>query len=182
MEPSEHHCLCGCGQETRQDRHGNCRRYIRGHNSKRGSGQGWMEQGYLFLSVKGTRIALHRWLMEQHLGRKLLSNEIIHHKDWNKLNNSLDNLELTTNSEHRKIHTIGRKIKRWTVEERERALYLNDAGMTIDLVAKLLGRPYSGTQAAIAKQRTTTQAAKERRCQDGQDGTIPPVQEESEAA
>ncbi|MEA3384967.1 MAG: HNH endonuclease [Thermodesulfobacteriota bacterium] len=40
----------------------------------------------------------HRWIMEQHLGRKLLPTETIHHVDENKLNNKIDNLQLFKNS------------------------------------------------------------------------------------
>ena len=42
--------------------------------------------------------------MEEHLGRKLRSDEIVHHKDGNKLNNSIDNLELLTRAEHINLH------------------------------------------------------------------------------
>lgn len=48
----------------------------------------------------------HRYVMEQHLGRLLGSDEIVHHKDKNKQNNSLDNLELLTQSEHARIHGL----------------------------------------------------------------------------
>ena len=40
------------------------------------------------------------------LGRKLRSDEIVHHKDGNKLNNSIDNLELLTRAEHINLHRI----------------------------------------------------------------------------
>ena len=51
----------------------------------------------------------HILVMEQYLGRTLLSSEEIHHLDGNGLNNNLDNLLLVTKSEHLKIeHKIGR--------------------------------------------------------------------------
>lgn len=46
----------------------------------------------------------HRRVMEEHLGRKLRSDEHVHHKDGVKYNNSLDNLEVLTASEHAKHH------------------------------------------------------------------------------
>lgn len=48
----------------------------------------------------------HRYVMEQHLGRKLSRNEIVHHKDRNRSNNDISNLELMSISEHGKRHAI----------------------------------------------------------------------------
>ena len=47
---------------------------------------------------------VHRIIMEEYLGRGLTSIEFVHHKDNNPSNNNIDNLELTTNSKHRKEH------------------------------------------------------------------------------
>lgn len=47
----------------------------------------------------------HHLAMEDHLGRKLQRNEIVHHIDGDKRNNSIENLHLCSNvSDHRQIH------------------------------------------------------------------------------
>ena len=44
----------------------------------------------------------YRRIIEENLGRKLLSTEIVHHKDGNQHNNKLENLEITTRGKHRR--------------------------------------------------------------------------------
>lgn len=46
----------------------------------------------------------HRIIMEGHLGRELLSSEHVHHKDGNKENNDIENLEIMTASQHSSHH------------------------------------------------------------------------------
>lgn len=53
---------------------------------------------------------LHRVLMENKLGRLLTKNEVVHHKDNDKENNIIDNLEVLTKSQHAKKHS--KEIKR----------------------------------------------------------------------
>lgn len=54
------------------------------------------------------RVKKHRWLMEQRLGRRLLRHEDVHHKDENKLNNEMTNLELISHGAHSTLHNLKR--------------------------------------------------------------------------
>lgn len=59
---------------------------------------------YRAKKVKGKRIDMQRYVMEQILGRKLTKNEIVHHIDGNKLNNDPSNLQVMTKAEHTRLH------------------------------------------------------------------------------
>ncbi|MCK6462843.1 MAG: HNH endonuclease [Candidatus Pacebacteria bacterium] len=59
--------------------------------------------GYLRMTT-GDKQYLHRKVMEDFLGRKLLKNEHIHHINGNKQDNRLENLTVILNGEHQKIH------------------------------------------------------------------------------
>lgn len=62
-------------------------------------------RGYLVnCEDRNNRYLVHRKVMEDFIGRKLRNDEIVHHKDMNKLNNDISNLEILTRSEHTKLH------------------------------------------------------------------------------
>jgi len=79
--------------------------FIKGSNGNTFEGFGvWYDKkGYPKICINGKDINIHVYVWERINGTKPKGYEI-HHKDFNKKNYNLDNLELLTNSDHQKIH------------------------------------------------------------------------------
>ena len=83
----------------------NCPQVTGSKNGNWKGGKNKHSKGYIEVRVAVNRRKLeHRKIMEDYLGRELKSSEIIHHKDGNKTNNSIENLIITNSSDHAKYH------------------------------------------------------------------------------
>ncbi len=66
--------------------------------------------GYVVVTRGSNKNRLeHVVIMEKHIGRRLIANEVVHHIDENKHNNAIENLMLMTRSDHTRLHRSMKK-------------------------------------------------------------------------
>ena len=112
-----------CGNEFEQyaseySRKSRTRKYAERFCSKKCAAKGKTtdKEGYILLYMpmhpncnSAGFIREHRYVMEQNIGRLLTKEEVVHHKDENKSNNDLANLELTNVGPHHSNHVAKRE-------------------------------------------------------------------------
>lgn len=57
-------------------------------------------------ATKNGYVLYHRIIVENHLNRLLNSHEVVHHKNHNKFDNRIENLEVLDSVEHNRIHGL----------------------------------------------------------------------------
>ena len=113
------YCYCGCGKELPKERpyylskkQNKPQKFIHGHNILKGDkphnfkGGTINHDGYKVIYVNGIRMKEHRFIVEKHLNRKLTKDEHIHHRNGNRQDNRIENLQVTDVRQYNTIHKL----------------------------------------------------------------------------
>jgi hypothetical protein len=167
-------CACGCGEHTRiaktsrpknSEYRGYPQRYVHGHHS-RGKlrerstrwkgGRNLSGHGYWRLYLpdhpsanKSGYVLEHRLVWETEHGQQVPNGCIVHHRDGNKTNNAIDNLELMPFRMHQSMHA---KVLARTQERRERCRILAKQMSAMWLDPEIRKRRLAGLSERAKKQ------------------------------
>jgi hypothetical protein len=117
-------CECDCGGTVIADgshlRSGHtiscgCLSRRNGPDNPRWRGGTYFSNGYKYIYKpghpnafkNGKYVGEHTFVMSEHIGRPIKKGEIVHHKNGNKLDNRIENLDLRVKKEHPPLQSVG---------------------------------------------------------------------------
>jgi hypothetical protein len=122
------------------------RRCVFSRHRSGGNGRALNPQGYVRLYIlpdpttgdRGGRVLEHRYLMERHLGRPLLPSEIIHHRNGDRADNRIQNLQVyTADSDHQRDGAyVNAGVHRKQARRRKTPVECNVCGQIALLLAR----------------------------------------------
>lgn len=98
----ERFCRGGCG-------------WVRSGGAARRKPESWRVRpdgyvaGYYWDGDRQVFTSYHRLVMEQALGRRLPHGAIVHHKNGDRTDNRVENLEIMSRGKHARLHSTGRQ-------------------------------------------------------------------------
>lgn len=79
----------------------------------------------------------YKKLAEQKMGRKLKSNEVVHHIDGNYLNNHIDNLEVMDVTEHRRLHALEQNLGNKRLSEEDKQFIIKNTQINYRMLGEM---------------------------------------------
>jgi hypothetical protein len=101
-----------------------------------------MNSNYPTIQINGEQKRLHRHVMESFLGRTLLPSELVHHINHDKHDNRIENLEVVTRSEHKKLHPeigVSTRLKKVYFFDINELKEHRDKGLSTYKIGKIYG-------------------------------------------